>query len=163
MTDTRRTPESKIVSYEQIGRISDEYRNEKKKIVFTNGCFDVVHPGHVYCLYKASREGDLLVVGLNSDDSVHRIKGPTRPILPQNERAELLASFFFVDYVVIFDESTPIELIKRVRPKVLVKGGDYHIGTIIGADEVIRDGGRIVVEPQVPNFSSTNIINNVMK
>lgn len=148
----------KIVTREQIREISAARRAAGDSIVFTNGCFDVVHPGHVYCLYEARRHGDALVVGLNSDSSVKKLKGPTRPVFPQDERAELLAAFFFVDYVVIFDEETPLELVIAVRPHVLVKGGDYSPETIVGRKEVEADGGKLVTIPPVPGLSSSNLI-----
>lgn len=148
----------KIVTREQIREISAARRAAGDSIVFTNGCFDVVHPGHVYCLYEARRLGDALVIGLNSDSSVKKLKGPKRPIFPQDERAELLASFFFVDYVVIFDEETPLNLVIAVRPHVLVKGGDYSPETIVGRKEVEEDGGKLVTIPPVPGLSSSNLI-----
>jgi len=131
------------------------------RVVFTNGCFDVIHPGHVYCLLSARREGDVLVVGLNDDDSVRRLKGPSRPIFSESERAELLASFFFVDHVVLFNEDTPLNLVLQVRPHVLVKGGDYSPETIVGRAEVESWGGRLVVVPPIPGFSSTELISKV--
>lgn len=149
---------SKIVTREQIKAISESRRAAGDSIVFTNGCFDVVHPGHVYCLYEARRKGDALVVGLNSDSSVKKLKGPSRPVFPQDERAELLAAFFFVDYVVIFDEETPLNLVVAVRPHVLVKGGDYSPETIVGRKEVEEDGGELVTIPPLPGLSSSNLI-----
>ncbi len=151
----------KIVPREQISSVCAAYREQGKRIVFTNGCFDVIHPGHVYCLYLAKQEGDLLVIGLNDDSSVRRLKGQTRPIFSQDERAELLASFFFVDHVVLFNEDTPLELVLQVRPHVLVKGGDYEPDTIVGREEVEADGGRLVVVPPMPGFSSSGLINAV--
>ncbi len=151
----------KIVPWDGIDEICAGYRAQGKKIVFTNGCFDVIHPGHIYCLYKARLEGDLLVVGLNNDASVRRLKGPTRPVFSQDERAELLASFFFVDNVVLFSQDTPLELVIKVRPHVLVKGGDYESETIVGRAEVEADGGRLVVIPTMPGFSSSNIIESI--
>lgn len=133
------------------------------KIVFTNGCFDVVHFGHVKYLAKARDLGDLLVIGLNSDLSVKRLKGENRPINSQNERAFLLAAFSFVDYVTIFDEDTPEELIREVRPDVLVKGGDYSLDKIVGADFVLANGGTVTTIPFVDGFSSTSIINELNK
>ncbi len=154
---------NKIIERKDIGGICAKLREEGKVVVFTNGCFDVLHPGHIDCLFKARSEGDVLVVGLNSDQSVSRLKGPTRPIFPQEERAEILASFYFVDYVVVFSEWTPLELVKQVRPHVLVKGGDYNPKTIVGRAEVEADGGRLVVIPHLPGYSSSSIINSIIK
>jgi D-beta-D-heptose 7-phosphate kinase/D-beta-D-heptose 1-phosphate adenosyltransferase len=129
-----------------------------RKIVFTNGCFDVLHFGHAHYLLQARKLGDLLVVGLNSDDSVQRLKGPSRPINGEKERAFILASFACVDYVVVFEEDTPEELIKVVKPDVLVKGGDYALDQIVGADFVKANGGTVTTIPFVAGFSSTQII-----
>jgi rfaE bifunctional protein nucleotidyltransferase chain/domain len=151
----------KIVPREQISAACAEYRRQGKNIVFTNGCFDIIHPGHVYCLYMARKEGDLLVIGLNDDESVRGLKGPTRPIFSQDERAELLASFFFVDHVVLFNEDTPLNLVLQVRPQVIVKGGDYAPEMIVGRKEVEAEGGRLVVIPPMPGFSSSRLIKAV--
>lgn len=153
----------KIIDRKDIGEVCARIREEGRTIVFTNGCFDVLHPGHIDCLFKARSQGDVLVVGLNSDCSVSRLKGKTRPIFPQRERAELLSSFYFVDYVVVFSEWTPLELVQEVRPHVLVKGGDYNPKTIVGRKEVEADGGRLVVIPHLPGYSSSNIINDIIK
>lgn len=130
----------------------------QQKIVFTNGCFDVLHFGHVHYLLEARKLGDLLVVGLNCDDSVRRLKGPSRPINGEKERAFVLAALNCVDYVVLFEEDTPEELIKIVRPNILVKGGDYAIDQIVGADFVKRNGGTVTTLPFVEGYSSTQII-----
>ena len=130
----------------------------QRKIVFTNGCFDVLHFGHIHYLLKAKELGDILVVGLNSDDSVRRLKGPARPVNGEKERAFVLAALSCIDYVTLFEEDTPEELIKVVRPDVLVKGGDYDISTIVGADFVQRNGGTVTTIPFVEGFSSTRII-----
>ena len=130
----------------------------QRKIVFTNGCFDVLHFGHIHYLLKAKELGDILVVGLNSDDSVRRLKGPARPVNGEKERAFVLAALSCIDYVTLFEEDTPEELIKVVRPDVLVKGGDYDISTIVGADFVQRNGGIVTTIPFVEGFSSTRII-----
>ncbi len=129
-----------------------------QKIVFTNGCFDVLHFGHVQYLLEAKKLGDLLVVGLNSDASVRRLKGESRPINGEQERAFVLAALAFVDYVVVFEEDTPKELIEVVKPDVLVKGGDYQIENIVGADFVIQNGGTVTTIPFVEGFSSTHIL-----
>lgn len=128
------------------------------RVVFTNGVFDLLHPGHVDVLLGARREGDVLVVGLNSDASVRRLKGPERPVRSEAERSYVLAALAMVDRVVIFDEDTPLELIRRLRPDVLVKGGDYTIDTIVGAADVQGWGGRVTVIPLTPGQSTTSII-----
>ena len=129
-----------------------------KKLVFTNGVFDLLHPGHIDVLLGARREGDALVVGLNSDASVRRIKGPERPVRTENERAVVLAALAMVDAVVVFEQDTPLELIKALAPDVLVKGGDYSEATIVGADSVKSRGGRVVVVPLTPGQSTTAIV-----
>lgn len=128
------------------------------RVVFTNGVFDLLHPGHVDVLLGARRTGDALIVGVNSDASVKRLKGPERPVRSEAERAYVLAAFEMVDCVVVFDEDTPLELITLLRPDVLVKGGDYHEGTIVGAREVRAWGGDVRVIPLTPGQSTTNII-----
>jgi rfaE bifunctional protein nucleotidyltransferase chain/domain len=128
------------------------------RVVFTNGVFDLLHPGHVDVLLGARRAGDHLVVGLNSDDSVKRLKGPDRPVRREAERAYVLAALEMVDCVVLFEEDTPLALIRALRPDVLVKGGDYHEGTIVGAADVRAWGGEVLVIPLTPGQSTTNII-----
>lgn len=134
-----------------------------KSIAFTNGCFDILHEGHIASLSDAAREADYLIVGVNSDGSTCRLKGPQRPINPQQARATVLASLLMVDAVVIFDEDTPLELIKMVQPDVLVKGGDYALDQIVGAKEVMASGGRVVINPIVPGFSTTGLIDKITK
>jgi len=129
-----------------------------RSIVFTNGVFDILHPGHIFSLSQAAKEADFLIVGLNSDDSVKRLKGQQRPINHQDSRALLLASLLMVDVVVIFEEDTPLQLINTIKPDVLVKGGDYTIEQIVGAKEVIEQGGRVVINPLVAGYSTTAII-----
>jgi D-beta-D-heptose 7-phosphate kinase/D-beta-D-heptose 1-phosphate adenosyltransferase len=127
-------------------------------LVFTNGVFDLLHPGHIEVLDMARREGAALIVGLNSDASVQRLKGPTRPVRNTAERAAVLAGLEAVDAVVVFDEDTPLELVRTLQPDVIVKGGDYSPDTIVGADVVSARGGRVVVIPLVPGQSTTSII-----
>ncbi|MBI5893142.1 MAG: D-glycero-beta-D-manno-heptose 1-phosphate adenylyltransferase [Deltaproteobacteria bacterium] len=131
-------------------------------MVFTNGCFDIIHAGHVRYLSKAKKLGDVLVVGLNSDSSVKKIKDDGRPIVPQRERAEVLSALEFVDYVVIFNESTPYNLIKSVQPDVLVKGADWKGHEIVGADVVKAKGGRVARIKLVKGRSTTNIIKKIL-
>lgn len=129
-----------------------------RTVVFTNGVFDLLHPGHVDVLLAARREGDALVVGVNSDASVRRLKGPSRPVRGQAERAYVVAALAMVDAVVVFDQDTPLELIETLQPDVLVKGGDYTEATIVGAAEVRARGGRVVVVPLTPGQSTTSIV-----
>ncbi|GIV43087.1 MAG: hypothetical protein KatS3mg035_0210 [Bacteroidia bacterium] len=132
-----------------------------KKVVFTNGCFDIVHKGHLDYLKKASQLGDVLVIGLNSDASVSRLKGKDRPINPLNDRASLLAFFHFIDYIIPFDEDTPIHLIHAIKPDVLVKGSDYTMDKIVGADWVLSYGGKVVTIDFLEGYSTTSIINKI--
>jgi len=131
---------------------------DARVVVFTNGVFDLIHPGHVDVLLAARREGDALVVGLNSDASARRLKGPARPVRSEAERARVLAALAMVDAVVTFDEDTPLELIQALAPDVLVKGGDYTADTIVGAREVRARGGRVVVVPLTAGHSTTSIV-----
>lgn len=132
-------------------------------MVFTNGCFDVLHRGHVYLLERAKSYGDILVVGLNSDRSVRKIKGKGRPVKDQVSRAQILSSLYMVDYVVLFDEETPDKLIKRVRPQVLVKGGDWKPGNIVGADFVESYGGKVKRIKYLEGHSSSYLIRRMRK
>ena len=132
-----------------------------KSIVFTNGVFDILHPGHIFSLSQAAKEADFLIVGLNSDNSVKRLKGQQRPVNNQDSRTLLLASLLMVDAVVIFEEDTPLELINSVRPDVIVKGGDYTIEQIVGAKEVMSNGGRVVINPVIEGYSTTSIIDKL--
>ncbi len=134
-----------------------------KSIAFTNGVFDILHEGHIASLSQAAQEGDFLVVAVNGDDSVKRLKGETRPINNEHSRALLIASLLMVDAVIIFHEDTPLELIKAIMPDVLVKGGDYTIEQIAGSKEVIAKGGRVVINPIVEGFSTTGIIEKMQK
>ena len=150
-----------ILSLEQaILRFGREKRNGRR-VVFTNGCFDLLHPGHIGSLEQARALGDALIVGLNSDASVRQLKGPGRPVLPERERAEILAALESVDAVVIFDESTPREVIARLLPDVLVKGGDWPGDQIVGREEVEAAGGRVVSIPLVPGYSTTEILRKI--
>jgi len=137
------------------------WRLLSKKVAFTNGVFDIMHVGHIASLSEAAREADFLIVGLNSDASTRRLKGDSRPVNSQEPRATLLASLLMVDAVTIFEEDTPLELIKAVMPDVMVKGGDYTIDQIVGAKEVMAAGGRVVINPIVQGFSTTNLIGKI--
>ena len=134
-----------------------------KTVAFTNGCFDILHQGHISSLSDAAREADILVVGINSDASTRRLKGEQRPINNQDARTTVLASLLMVDAVVLFEEDTPLELIKAVEPDVLVKGGDYTLEQIVGAKEVMAAGGRVVINPIVAGFSTTGLIEKICK
>jgi D-beta-D-heptose 7-phosphate kinase/D-beta-D-heptose 1-phosphate adenosyltransferase len=137
------------------------WRATGKTIAFTNGCFDILHEGHIFSLSQAAKEADLLIVGVNSDASIKRLKGNDRPINHEKSRALLLASLAIVDAVVIFEEDTPLELIKEILPDFLVKGGDYTVDQIVGAKEVISNGGQVIINPIVEGFSTTGIIQQI--
>jgi len=132
-----------------------------KSVVFTNGVFDILHAGHIFSLSQAAKEADFLIIGVNSDDSVKRLKGEQRPLNNQDSRALLLGSLLMVDAVVIFEEDTPLELINSIKPDVLVKGGDYTIEQIVGAKEVISNGGRVVINPVIEGYSTTTLIDKL--
>jgi rfaE bifunctional protein nucleotidyltransferase chain/domain len=153
-----------------IGKISDihalkqqvqQWQAEGKKVVFTNGVFDLLHIGHITYLAKAAELGDKLIIGLNADSSVKRIKGEGRPVNDQSSRAAILAALFFVDAVVVFEEDTPLNLISTVLPDYLVKGADYSVDNIVGAKEVIANGGEVKTINLVEGYSSTSIINKI--
>lgn len=148
-------PISKIMDWDR----AVAWRSEQPgRVVFTNGVFDLLHPGHVDVLLASRREGDALVVGVNSDASVKRLKGPERPVRTLTDRAYVLAALGMVDAVVPFEQDTPLELIRRLRPAVLVKGGDYTIESVVGAEEVQLWGGRVAIVPLTPGQSTTSII-----
>jgi rfaE bifunctional protein nucleotidyltransferase chain/domain len=145
---------------EAILRFGREKRNGRR-VVFTNGCFDILHPGHIRSLQQARELGDALIVGLNSDASVRQLKGEGRPLIPEQERAEILAALESVDAVVIFDDLTPRKVIARLLPDVLVKGGDWAGDQIVGREEVEAAGGRVVSAPVVPGYSTTEILRKI--
>ena len=147
----------KILSGETLEHQLNRLRFFNKKIVFTNGCFDLLHTGHIDCLCKAADLGDALVVGLNSDESVRRLKGKNRPINNEKQRALILASLGFVSTVVLFEEDTPFNLISKIKPDVLVKGGDYSPDQVAGADIVIAGGGQVKIIDLLPGYSTTEI------
>lgn len=154
---------SKIIPAERLASELEHYRSLGEKTVFTNGCFDLLHIGHVRYLQQARALGDLLVVAVNSDRSVRRIKGPPRPILPESDRAEILASLECVDFVTIFDEDDPLRVIELLGPDVLVKGGDWTPERIVGRDFVERRGGKVVSLPLVPGISTTALIQRISR
>lgn len=153
----------KILFPENLSPTLNRWRDHRQKIVFTNGCFDILHVGHVEYLAQAKEKGDVLIIGLNSDNSVRRLKGENRPINPQNARAELLASLFFVDLVVIFEEDTPYQLIEIVQPDVLVKGADYQAKDVVGYDIVTKKGGKVETIELVEGFSTTKILQKLQQ
>jgi len=153
----------KIVTFEDLVTRLDKVRKSGQTIVFTNGCFDIMHVGHVRYLGQARSQGDMLIVGLNSDSSVRAIKGPKRPIVGQDHRAELLASLACVDYVVLFEEPDPLRLIQVIKPDVLVKGEDWAPDAIVGAEDVKSRGGRVVRITFVDDESTTGIIETILK
>ena len=152
---------NKLRSLEEAADIAAQARKSGKRGVFTNGGFDLLHRGHVHVLRRAKAAGDLLIVGLNSDRSVKSIKGPTRPILPETDRAELIAAMEMVDYVVLFDDADPYRLIAAIKPDVLTKGGDWRVEKIIGSDVVAQNGGRVEVIPYLQGFSTSAIIERI--
>jgi len=153
--------QSKIFSPKEIVFQVNRWKLLSRTVSFTNGCFDILHPGHIASLSDAARAADFLVVGLNSDVSARRLKGEGRPVMDENSRALMLASLLMVDAVIIFDEDTPLKLIELVRPDVLIKGGDYSLEQIVGAKEVMAYGGRVLINPLVHGFSSTGIIGKI--
>ena len=152
---------SKLKTLSEVAEIAAQARQQGQSVVFTNGCFDLLHRGHVHILREARASGDLLIVGINSDISVRSIKGPLRPILPQTDRIELIAAMEMVDYVVLFDEPDPYRVIAAIKPNVLAKGGDWSAEKIVGADIVEQNGGRVAVIPYLPGFSTTEIIERI--
>jgi len=134
-----------------------------KKIAFTNGCFDILHEGHIFSLSQAAKEGDVLIVGVNSDASTRQLKGPERPINNEHSRSLLLASLVITDAVIVFNEETPLQLITALMPDVIVKGGDYTVEQVAGAKEVIANGGRVVINPIIPGFSTTGILEKIKR
>jgi len=153
----------KIKTKEDLHEIIEDLKKKGKRIVFTNGCFDLLHLGHIRYLEKAKSLGDILVVGVNSDESVRGLKGPERPILPEKERAEILSGFGCVDYITIFDELTPLELISSIQPHILVKGGDWTKETTVGREVVERSGGEVVILPFEEGSSTSNLIETILK
>ncbi|MBE9511064.1 MAG: D-glycero-beta-D-manno-heptose 1-phosphate adenylyltransferase [Bacteroidetes bacterium] len=154
---------SKIVSGTDLTRRLAVYRFKNQKVVFTNGCFDLIHLGHVEYLMQAANLGNVLIIGLNSDSSIIKIKGSGRPVLDQESRAMTLAAFSFVNNIVLFNEETPCELIKQVRPDILVKGGDYKPEEIVGYDIVKDNGGEVKILDFIKGYSTSDIIERINK
>lgn len=147
-----------VVSAQEIESIVNDLKSQSKKIVSTNGCFDILHVGHVRYLKEAKKLGDVLIVGLNSDASVQRLKGPTRPVNTEDDRAEVLASLDCIDYVVIFEEDTPVNLIAAIKPHIHAKGGDYNLETLPETKTIVENGGEVRFISLVEGKSTTNII-----
>lgn len=154
---THESVSAKILSGDKLEHALARWKFFRKKMVFTNGCFDLLHLGHIEYLCKAADLGDILIIGLNSDDSVRRLKGNNRPLNDQQQRAMLLASLSFVSAVVIFEEDTPLNLIARVQPQVLAKGGDYKPDEVAGADIVKAQGGEVKIIELIPGYSTTGL------
>lgn len=159
--DYNQINQRKILSHEQLSSMLPYWKFKGFKIVFTNGCFDILHLGHIDYLSKARSKGDILIIGLNTDNSVKRLKGNSRPINDENARARILASFNFVDAVVLFDEDTPYELIKIVQPDILVKGSDYKPENIVGYDILKAKGGDVVTIDFLEGYSTTGIVDKI--
>lgn len=152
---------NKILSRDALKKKLEAIRKKGKKIAFTNGCFDILHVGHVRYLRQARKTADVLILALNSDASVRSIKGEKRPLVTETERAEVLSALEFIDFVTIFDELTPLELIKYLKPDVLIKGGDWPEEKVVGRDEVKQWGGRVAIIPEVQGKSTTNIVEKI--
>ena len=153
----------KIKTVKELKDLLNKHRSKRDRIVFTNGCFDILHRGHVEYLGFARNQGELLVVGLNTDRSVNNMKGPSRPVLPEQDRARIIAALEDVDYVVLFDEPTPEELIREVRPDVLIKGEDWREKGVVGREFVESYGGKVVLAPLVQGISTTDIISRIVE
>lgn len=152
-----------LITTQELAEMRPNWRAENKRVVFTNGCFDILHRGHVEYLQKARARGDLLVVGLNSDDSMRRLKGEGRPVVPQEDRAIILAALACVDFVIYFEEDTPANLIALVQPEVLVKGADYQINEIVGHEQVQASGGEVVRIPLTPGRATRDVIATIVE
>jgi rfaE bifunctional protein nucleotidyltransferase chain/domain len=158
-----KTLNSKIYNLDALTSQVEQWKMGGNKVVFTNGCFDIIHRGHIEVLARTADLGDKLIIGLNSDKSIQKLKGKDRPIIDEQSRAILLAAFSFVDAIVLFSEDTPLKLISTLVPDVLAKGGDYEIETIVGHEIVQQNGGKVKLVPFVDGFSSTTIIDKIKK
>lgn len=153
---------NKIITRERLKEKIDYLKKEGRKIVFTNGCFDILHVGHTRYLREAKKAGDVLILALNSDESVRSLKGEKRPLIPEDERADMVASLESVDFVTIFHELTPLKLIEYLKPDILVKGGDWEEDQVVGRESVNMWGGRVVIIPEIRGSSTTNIIKKII-
>ncbi|WP_346239018.1 D-glycero-beta-D-manno-heptose 1-phosphate adenylyltransferase [Niabella insulamsoli] len=156
--DIEKQVRAKIISLADAVERRNRWKQDQSKVVFTNGVFDILHAGHIQSLMNARAHGDRLIVGLNADASVKRLKGPHRPVVQENDRALLLAALSFVDMIILFEEDTPLRLIQTLLPDVLVKSADYTIENIVGAKEVLADGGEVKIMPFVDGLSTTHIV-----
>ena len=156
-----KTLNSKIYNLDALTNLVEQWKLTGNKVVFTNGCFDIIHRGHIEVLARTADLGDKLIIGLNSDQSIQKLKGKNRPIIDEESRAVLLAALSFVDAIVLFSEDSPLKLISALSPDVLAKGGDYEIETIVGHEIVQQNGGKVKLVPFVYGFSSTNIIEKI--
>ncbi len=163
MSSQSRSPRQKIYTLEEFLPVRRALAAQHLKLVFTNGCFDLLHPGHLDYLEKARALGDRLLVAVNNDAGVHAIKGPHRPIIPERERLEVLAALAFVDYVILFSEPTPREIIRVLSPDILVKGSDWALDEIVGREEVEAAGGRVVAMEMLPGYSTSAIIETIVR
>jgi len=154
---------NKLTRLDELTEITKRLKKEGKRIVFTNGCFDLLHLGHIRYLREAKRLGDILVIGLNSDHSVRSLKGKNRPLVREKDRAEILSALEVVDYIVIFNESTPKNLIDSIIPDVLIKGGDWKKEEVVGKDTVEAHGGEVVIIPEVKGYSTSALISKIQK
>jgi D-beta-D-heptose 7-phosphate kinase/D-beta-D-heptose 1-phosphate adenosyltransferase len=154
---------NKIYPKEKLKEEIEKLRKKGKRIVFTNGCFDILHVGHTRYLKEAKKLGDVLILALNSDVSIKSIKGAKRPLIPENERADVVASLEAVDYVTIFNELTPLELIEYIKPDILVKGGDWTEEQVVGRESVRKWGGKVMIVPEMKGASTTNIVGKILK
>ena len=154
---------SKIFNLKTLQDVVEKWRKNEEKVVFSNGCFDIVHRGHIEVLAQSADLGSKLIVGVNSDESVKNLKGASRPIIHEESRAILLASLSFIDAVILFNEATPFNLIKIIKPDVLAKGGDYSLTSIVGRDIIEENGGEIKLIPFITGYSSTGIIEKIKK
>jgi len=159
--NTYKRLKNKILTNNELDDILLQIREKGLTIGFTNGCFDILHKGHIRYLADASDLADVFIIGLNTDSSVKRLKGPNRPLQDQESRAISLSALVFIDYVVMFGEDTPLELLKIIRPNILVKGGDYQVETIVGYDLVTSYGGKVITLPLVKGYSTTSIIKKI--
>lgn len=154
---------NKITDRTTLQKKLETLRKKGKKIAFTNGCFDILHVGHVRYLREASKTGDVLVLALNSDSSVRSLKGEKRPLVPATERAEILAALEFIDFITIFDELTPLEVIKALKPDILIKGGDWREEKVVGREDVKKWNGKVVIIPEVQGKSTTDIVEKILQ
>ena len=152
---------NKIFGLEFLIKTLDQWRNENKKIVFTNGCFDLIHLGHIELLARSSDLGDILIIGVNSDSSIQKLKGENRPIIEEDSRVKQLAALEFVDAIVLFHEDTPQKLIEKIKPDVITKGGDYKAENVVGNEVVNQKNGEVVIIPLTQGYSTTSILKKI--